>query len=177
MKNKVTTPVIKGIVISLLIIIFSMIVYFIGQSGNQTLGYIQYAIFIGGIIWSCILYANQQNGYVTFGNTFAHGFKTAAVVIVLTAIYTFIAFKFLFPDIVSMVIDKTKEAMLKQKNVDDEQIAKTVDLMRKNFVTFAVAGVVFIFGIIGLIASLIGAAVAKKKPIDPFSQINQIGEA
>jgi hypothetical protein len=176
METTVTNPPVKGLVISLLIIVFSMILYFTGQIANQTLSYLQYVILIGGIIWSCMSYARQLNGNVTFGNVFAHGFKTTAVVIVLVTIYTILAIKVLFPEMLNIIIEQAKENMRKQPNVTDEQIDKGVDFMKNNFMTFAIAGIILMFGIVGLISSLIGAAVAKKNPQDPFSQVNKIGE-
>jgi hypothetical protein len=176
METTVTKPPVKGLVISLIIIVFSMILYFTGQVTNQALGYLQYVILIGGIIWSCTSYAKQLNGNVTFGNVFAHGFKTTAVVIVLVTIYTILAIKVLFPEMLNIIIEQAKENMRKQPNVTDEQIDKGVDFMKNNFMTFAIAGIILIFGIVGLISSLIGAAVAKKNPQDPFSQVNKIGE-
>ena len=38
-----------------------------------------------------------MNGNVTFGNVFAHGFKTSAFVAALTAVYSFVAVEILFP--------------------------------------------------------------------------------
>ena len=176
MEATVTTPPVKGLVISLLIIVFSMILYFTGQTTNQTLSYLQYAILIGGILWSCISYAKQLNGNVTFGNVFAHGFKTTAVVIVLVTIYTILAIKVLFPDMLNLIIEQAKEKMRGQPNVTDEQIDKGIDFMKNNFMTFAIAGIIVLFGFVGLISSLIGAAIAKKNPQNPFSQVNQTGE-
>jgi hypothetical protein len=176
METTVTKPPVKGLVISLFIIIFSMVLYFTGQTTNQTLSYLQYVILISGIIWSCVSFAKQLNGNVTFGNVFAHGFKTTAVVIVLVTIYTILAIKVLFPEMLNIIIEQAKENMRKQQNVTDEQIDKGVSFMKNNFMTFAVAGTILLFGIVGLISSLIGAAVAKKNPQDPFSQVNKIGE-
>lgn len=176
MATTVTTPQVKGLVIGLLIIIFSMVMYFTGQIGNQSLSYVQYVFLIGGVIWSCTSYAKQLKGNVTFGNVFAHGFKTTAVVIVIVVIYTILALKVLFPDMINVVIEQTKENMRKQPNVTDDQIDKAVTFMQSNFMTFAIAGTIFLFGIAGCISALIGAGIAKKNPQNPFSQVNQIVE-
>jgi len=50
----------------------------------------------------------------------------------------------------------------------ESQIDKAVSMMRDHFVLFAVVGVIVGSAFIGAISSLIGAAVAKKKPRDPF---------
>lgn len=176
METKVTTAPIKGLVISLLIIVYSMILFFTGQTTNKAFSYLQYLILIAGIIWSCITYAKQLHGNVSFGNVFADGFKTNAVVIVIVIIYTVLAVKVIFPEIINQTIEQAKENMRKQPNVTDEQIDSALATIKNNFVTFAIAGIVFLFGIVGLIASLIGAAVAKKNPDNPFTQVNQIGE-
>src|SRR5688572_16455546 len=109
MEKKVTTPVVKGIIISLILIVFQVAVYFAGQATNQGLSSIQYLLLIGGIIWACISFAKQMDHNVTFGNVFAHGFKTNAVVTVITIIYSILAIKFLFPDMMELIMEKSRE--------------------------------------------------------------------
>lgn len=169
METKVTTAVIKGLIISLILIVFGIGLYFAGQAGNQTLSYLQYLIIIGGIIWGCINYANQMNNNVTFGNVFAHGFKITAVVTVIIIIYTIIALKFLFPDMTTMIMDKARESMA-EKNMPDEQIDKALDITKKFMIPIMIGSILLMFMIVGCIASLIGAAVAKKNPQGPFVQ-------
>lgn len=170
MEQKVTTPVQKGLIISLLLIVYGLVLYFTNQFMNQGLSSVQYVILIGGIIWSCISYAKEMNGNVTFGNVFAHGFKTTAFVAALTAVYTFFAVKFLFPDMVDMVVEKARQDMVKNNELSSEQIDQALEMTRKFFVPFAVGGALIVFAIVGLVSSLIGAAVAKKNPTNPFSQ-------
>ena len=169
MEKTVTTPVVKGLIISLVIIVFGVAIYFAGQSMNQGLGSLQYLLLVGGVIWACISYAKQMDGNVTFGNVFAHGFKTTSVVTVITIIYTVIALKFLFPDMMDMALDKTREELAKG-NMSDEQSEAAIEMTTKFFLPFAIGGILIVFLIIGCIASLIGAAVAKKNPNGPFPQ-------
>ncbi len=169
MENKITSHVVKGVIIALLLIAFGLITYLTGQFANKSLQYIQYVILIGGIIWSCTSYAKQLNGNVTFGNVFAHGFKTTAVITVLTCIYTFIAMKILFPDMADKILSEAKKGM-EEKNLSDEDIDKALKMTRDYLVPFAIGGILLMFSIVGAISSLIGAAVSKKKPQDPFAQ-------
>src|SRR3954453_3522384 len=175
MEQKVTSPVLKGVIITLLLIVFGLIIYFTNQMENSALQYIQYLILGVGIIWSCVSYSKQLNGNVTFGNVFAHGFKTTAVVAALLAVYTFIAVKFLFPDIVDKSMEIAKKKMESSgNNMSDEQIQQSLDMVRKFFIPFAIGGLLVMFAIIGSISSLIGAAVAKKNPQSPFEQNLQL---
>jgi NADH:ubiquinone oxidoreductase subunit 6 (subunit J) len=169
METKVTTPVVKGVIISLILIVFSLALYFMGQSTNQGLSSLQYLIIVGGIIWGCINYANQLNNNVTYGNVFAHGFKITSVITVIMIVYTIIALKVLFPDMVNVILDKTREQMA-EKNMSDEQTESAISMTKKFLIPFAIGGILVMFMIVGCISSLIGAAVAKKNPQGPFVQ-------
>jgi len=168
METKITTPVIKGIIITLLLIVYGLVIYFTHQIQNQLLSYLQYVIFVGGIIWSCINYSKQLNSNVTFGNLFAHGFKTSAVVTVLLLIYTVIALNFLFPDIVDKSLEISRQKMEASGKLSDSQIDQQLGMVKDHFTLIAVAGIIIGFAILGVIGSLLGAAIAKKKPQDPF---------
>ncbi|MBS1747834.1 MAG: DUF4199 domain-containing protein [Bacteroidetes bacterium] len=172
MEPKITSPQVKGLVIALILIVTGLVVYFIDGMKHPELNYIQYAIFLAGIIWACISYSNQLNANVTFGNLFAHGFKTTAVITVIILVYTILAMKVIFPDMIDKSIEMTREKMEAEGKATDEQIQQGLTMMKDHFVTFAAVGVIVGFAIMGAISSLIGAAVAKKKPKDPFG--NQI---
>jgi hypothetical protein len=174
METKITTPVVKGIIITLILIVFGLIIYFTGQINNKVIGSIQYIFVVAGIIWACISYANQVNGNVTFGNVFAHGFKTTTVVIALMCVYTFLSFKFIFPEIQDKIIEQARENMESQSKMSDEQVSQALEMTRKFFIPFALGGIIIMFAIIGAISSLIGAAVAKKNPQSPFTQQGEI---
>jgi len=168
METKVTTPQIKGLIIALILIIYSIIIYLVDDLQHPELAYIQYVFFLGGIIWACISYAKQLNANVTFGNVFAHGFKTTLVITAIVLIYTILSFKVLFPEMVDKSIEMTRQKMEASGKATDSQIEQQITMMKDHFTLFAVVGVVIGSAILGLISSLIGAAIAKKKPQDPF---------
>ncbi len=168
MEKEITTHIVKGVIITLILIVFGLVTYFTGTYMNKAVQYIQYVILFAGIIWSCILYANQLNNNVTFGNIFAHGFKTTAVIMALLCVYTFISLKFLFPEMQDKIFIEARKNMEAQ-GAADADIAKGLKMMKDNFMVFAIGGILLMFSIFGAIASLIGAAVAKKKPTDPFT--------
>ncbi len=169
METKVTTPVVKGLIISLILIVFGLVLYFTDQYMNKTLSYIQYAIILGGIIWGCITYSNQLNNNVTFGNLFAHGFKITAVFTVILVVYTILSLKVLFPEMADKILEQTT-AELEKQNMSEEQIDQAMSITKKFFVPFAIGGVLVGYMFIGAISSLLGAAIAKKNPQDPFVQ-------
>lgn len=170
MEQKVSTPVQKGLIISLVLIVFGLVLYFTNQYMNKGLSYIQYAILLVGIIWSCNVYAKQMNGNVTFGNVFAHGFKTTAFVAAVMAVYTLVAVKFIFPEMIDKIMDAARQEMQKDGKLTEDQINQGIEMGKKFFVPFAIGAIIFFFALVGAIGSLIGAAMAKKNPQDPFAQ-------
>ncbi len=170
METKVTTPQVKGIIISLILIVYGLIIYFVDGMQHPALAYVQYALFLAGIIWACVSYSKQLDANVTYGNLFAHGFKTSAVITVIVLIYTVLAFNVLFPDMVDKSIEMSRQKLEASGKLSDRQIDQQLTMMKDHFTLFAVVGVIIGFAVLGLISSLIGAAVAKKNPKDPFNQ-------
>ena len=170
MDKQITSHILKGAILGGISILFSIIIYVFNLYTTQWLSWLSYAVLIGGIIYGNILFANQNNNDVTFGNIFAHGFKTTAVVIVITVLYTVLALYVLFPDMVDKIIEISRTEMAKNPKLTDEMIEQGITMTKKLFLPFAIAGAIFGTGFFGAIGSLIGAAVAKKNPVDPFKQ-------
>lgn len=170
METKPTKPAVYGLLISLMLVILNLALYFTNQSMNRGLSSIGYIVLVGGIIYACVQYAKQLGGNVTFGNVFAHGFKVTAVAIVIMVIYTVIFVKLLYPDIIDVTLDMARKNMQEKGKMTEEQINQALEMTRKFYLPFAIGGIIIAFGIIGGIASAIGAAVAKKNPQTPFQQ-------
>lgn len=164
MEKKVTPPWTKGLVISLVMIVFGLAMYYSGLWLNKSVSWLQYLIIIVGVIIADTGYAKQMEGNVTFGNVFAHGFKATAATIVIMVIYSFLAIKFLYPEMIDTIINQTRTEMEKKGEMTAEQISQATGMVQKFFVPFMIGGIIVIFGICGAIGSLIGAAVAKKNP-------------
>ena len=169
MDKQITSHIVKGAILGGISLLFSIIIYVFNLYTTQWLSWISYAILIGGIIYGNILFANQNDNNVSFGNIFAHGFKTTAVVIVISVLYTVLSL-FIFPDMVDKIIEISRTAMAKNPQMTDEMIDQAITSTKKLFLPFAIAGAIFGTGFLGAIGSLIGAAVAKKNPVDPFKQ-------
>ncbi|MEO8174805.1 MAG: DUF4199 domain-containing protein [Sediminibacterium sp.] len=171
MEQKVTPPWTKGLVLSLVMIVFGLVMYYSGLWLNKSVSWIQYVIIIVGIIIADTGFAKQKSGNVTFGNVFAHGFKATAAMIVIMVVYSFIAIKFIYPDMIDAVINQSRAEMEKKGNMTEEQISQAMGMVQKFFVPFMIGGIILIFGICGAIGSLVGAGIAKKNPnYNPLEQ-------
>lgn len=167
MENQVTSHIIKGVILSAISIVFSIVVYVFNLYEVSAINYISSALILGGLIYGAILYANQNKNNVTFGNVFADGFKTTAVIIVITSVYTVLAFKVLFPDMLEKVLEISRKKMMENPKMTDDMIEQAMAMTKKYFIPFALGGSIIGTGILGAIGAAIGAAVAKKNP-NPF---------
>ena len=138
----VTTHIVKGLILSAFSIVFSVVMYVFNLFEYSWLTWVSTVVVMGGIIYGNILYANQNNNNVTFGNLFAHGFKTTAVLIVITTAYTLLAFKVLFPDMVDMILEISRKQMLENPKMTDEMIEQAMSMTKKYFIPFAIGGTI-----------------------------------
>lgn len=168
MEQKITPAWTVALITSLICIVLNMGAYVTNQLANKSLGYVQMILVFAVIIWTCITFAKQKNGEVTYGNVFAHGFKTTAGIAAIMSIYTIISIKLIYPEIIEITIDTARAEMEKKGQIPADQIDMALGFTRKFFLPFAIAGSLFGTALIGAIASLIGAGVAKKNPISPF---------
>lgn len=169
MEQTPTSNVTKGIIIALIIMVLHIITFFSGFSIDGWTQYVIYAVFIAGIIASCIIYGKQMNGNVTFGNTFAHGFKVTAVVAVLMVAF-FLLFTAVFPEVKEKMLETVKEKMSTDPRLTQDKIDQAMENSQKSFTVFMIAGTLFGNIFIGLLASLIGAAVTKRNPDSTIQQ-------
>ncbi|HSN09859.1 MAG TPA: DUF4199 domain-containing protein, partial [Hanamia sp.] len=137
MEQTVTTSTTKGIVISLILIVIALVTYFLNMNSSSALQYISYAVFILGIIWSINYYGKQIDHNSTFGNYFAHGFKTAALVTVIMIIYIVI-FVYLFPDVREKAMEAAKKSMESKGQMTQEQINQALSITQKFFMVFLI---------------------------------------
>jgi ammonia channel protein AmtB len=169
-ETKIMSPQIKGLLISLIIIILGIAGYYTNLGFSTWFNWVVNCVMFIAIIIACIHFANQKQGLVTFGNVFLHGFKITAVIAIIVLVYTLLSFTVLFPDMKEKIFEMQRTKM-EQSGIDDDKLEQAMTMMKKYFMIFLVLGVIFGTLIWGCIASLIGAAVAKKKKVNPLDQI------
>ena len=167
MEKKPTSSSVIGIILCAILIVISLVVYFLELFTEQWIQYVGLAVLFGGVIWAVINNGKERNNNVTFGNLFGFGFKVIAVVIVVMVLYTLLS-GYLFPDMKTKIIEVARTRALANPNADPAQVKTGMDIFERNYTLFLVIGVVFWYLILGIIASLIGAAAAKKNPGSPF---------
>lgn len=165
-KKEITSHLTKGLILGLLLSALAAAIYILvpDMSKHQEYGWISYLVIIGAMIWATMSYAKQMDGNVTFGNVFAHGFKTAAVMTLIIIAYTFISIKFIFPEMKDKAMEMARTQMENQGKMTDTQIDQAISMTSEFFMPFAIGGALIMYLLLGAIGSLIGAAFAKKNP-------------
>jgi len=158
-------------VIAAVLIIYTIILQFTGNQQNSGLVWLSYVFILAGLILFINLYAKALNNQVTFGNLFSYGFKATAFLALIMIAFTVVYF-LIFPDIKEKMFDMAREKMEEQGKLTDDQIEQGVQTWKKMFWVFAIGGIILIYAIVGAIGSLIGAAVTKKKPLNPLDQMS-----
>ncbi|PZP44168.1 MAG: hypothetical protein DI598_14840 [Pseudopedobacter saltans] len=145
-------------------------IYLIKQNDNEIFGLVPYLILIIGLIIIGNLFSKENHGNITFGNTFAYCFRANAVVIVLFILWSIIALKFIFPNILEQRFELGKLEFQKEGLSPSDLKAKLKQDKQQFWATFIGSKMLFL-AIGGIIGSLIAAAVAKKNPQQqPFTQ-------
>ncbi len=168
-EKKIVSPQIKGLIIALVLIVIGIAGYYANLAYEKWFSWIGNAVFFIAVIFACIHYANQKDGYVTFGNVFGHGFKTTLVTTIIVVLYSILAITILFPEMKEKIFEMQQSEMEK-RDLPDDQVETAMNMMRKYFTVFMIFGLILAYVVIGCIASLLGGAVAKKKKVDPFNQ-------
>ncbi|MHB1922282.1 MAG: DUF4199 domain-containing protein [Chitinophagaceae bacterium] len=158
-----------GIITALIIIFLYIIFYIFNLQMQQWTTIFSYIVLFLGIIFSIRNDNQNHKGLVSFGDRFAVGFKTTAVITCLVVLFT-ILFLVFFPDIKEKAIDAARVNMQK-KGMAGDQIQMALNMTNRFFLPFAIGGVIFVYMILGAISSLIGAALAKQSST-PTNQIN-----
>ncbi|MER3497636.1 MAG: hypothetical protein C4308_02830 [Chitinophagaceae bacterium] len=169
-EKKPISHLMAGAIIAAALIVYSLALYFTGLSTQQTYSYLSYAILIIGLVIFINLYGKALDNFVTFGNLFAYGFKTTAFIIVIMIFFTIIFF-LLFPDIKEKMFDVARQQM-EERNTPENQIEQAMNLWKRMFWVFTIGGILIAYAILGAIGSLIGAAITKKKPVNPLDQLS-----
>lgn len=159
MKNK--NHINYGLITALILCVLFVVQWFAKiPFDNLAFKLLPTVIFVLAIILGAVNFSKINDADVTFGEIFGNGFKTTAVITVIFALF-FVVFLLLFPAYKEAILDFSMSKNMGKAT--PEEIARGREMAEKFFMVGGVAGIVFINLLTGVIASLIGAAIAKKK--------------
>jgi len=167
-KSKSSTPnaLTYGLITGVVMIVYSLILYLFNLHLNKYLGYISFLILIAGMAYGTVQFRNKDmNGFISYGKAYSSGFMIALFAGILGAIYSFIFYKFIAPDVVREILDMARQnIMAKSPEMTDEQIEQAMNITAK-FMTPPLMSIFYLIYclIVAAIGGLITSVFIKKE--------------
>jgi hypothetical protein len=162
-KASPSAPAIKWAVINLVTsIIITYGIQFTNADPNSAIKYLGLLPFIGFLLLTQKEYRDQLGGFMTFGEGFLSGFLYAVFTGILSAVFIYLYYAILSPQMVEKTIAST-QAQLEAKGMSQDQIDTALNITRKYFAIIGSVAAVFSAAFFGAIVALIGAAIFKKE--------------
>ncbi|WP_109699160.1 DUF4199 domain-containing protein [Chitinophaga deserti] len=130
------------------------------SSGNIFFRIAALAVLVVAVVASCLRYSRDMDHQASFGEVFGTGFRTTAAATVLFAAL-FMLFAQMMPGYKEQFI-RDMIAMGPQADLPETHAAE-FDRLSQQFAVMVLSGILFLYVLPGIIASLLGAALAKKK--------------
>ncbi len=107
-------------------------------------------------------FKDAQGGFITFGTAFSTGFRYALFTGLMMAVFMYVYYSYLSPEMYEKIADVTEQALEKQE-MSSSQMEKTMSMTREWGPLFSAFGMAVGSAIIGAIISLITSAIIKKE--------------
>lgn len=159
-----------GVILGIIMVIYSLLLYILDLSLNRALGWVAYAILLVAVFLAVKNYRDKLNGgFLSFGNAFSIGLLIFIFSGIISAIFSFIMFKYLAPELIDKITVMQEEKLL-SRGIPEDMVEAQMGMAKK----FMSPGMMSIMSVVsslvgGSIISLIVAAILKKAN-NPFNQ-------
>lgn len=149
----------SGLILGFVGIVYSLVVYFLDLSLNKTQTYIFFVILIFLLFYLIRSYRNNYlSGYITYGQSLGAGVVICLYYSIISAIFTYILFKFIDTGLTAKIVAFAEETMSK-KGFSQTQIDAGMAFQRKIMVPeimapFSILSNMFYGTVISLIVSI-----------------------
>lgn len=150
-----------GVILTLVLIIYWMLLQVTGMASNQALGLVVYVFYILAITWAHRTYKESGDGYMTYGQGLGLGMIVSGVSGLIYGLFTYAYLKFIDDSMIGELINQSRMT-LEQQGLDDEQIDQALAITQmvtnpEALMMGTVLGTLFM----GLIFSLVISAFTK----------------
>lgn len=157
---------IYGVYISVVLIIFTLVLYVLDLHTAKWPAFIGYAVMLGGVIYASITYRDKRlGGFATYGQCFSSGFLAGLFAAIIVGIFTYIYMTLLGESFAADQLAVAEETMIEDNpELTDEQIEMGLSIaknMMKPWWLSIISMVSYIF--FALIFALISSIFIKKE--------------
>ena len=170
MEKKPVSYFVAGTILGMVSIVLFLAYYYAGIAFDKNfLAWIPTLISVGLIIYFIVAYSNVHHHNVTYGTLFGYGFRTTVIWTLIVIVFTAL-FLYIFPDYKEKFIEQMTLQLDQRSDLSESSRETALSMTQKYFNISVIGGSLFTNLFIGTIASLLGAAIAKKNPATPFNQ-------
>ena len=132
-KSMNSNSIYYALIVSAAMIVYGLIMYVAGLSLNKFTSYPSYLLMIAGMIMGTIAYRDKHNNrFLNYGKSFTSSFLIGLYASIIGAIWVFIFFKFIAPELLVQILEKSKdEIMNKSPNLSEEQLQMQMSMVQK----------------------------------------------
>ncbi|OQY03449.1 MAG: hypothetical protein B6I20_05045 [Bacteroidetes bacterium 4572_117] len=153
-----------GVIVGVVMVIYSLIMYFLDLSLEKWVGWVSYVLLIGGIVYSTIQYRdNVLGGAISYAQALGFGVLISLFAGIISGVYSYLLMAVIDPELIGKIMEMAQEQMLSQ-GLTDEQVEQAME-MQKGFMKPGVMALITIPSLtfMGFIFSLITSIFLKKE--------------
>lgn len=155
-----------GLMLGLVMIVINVLMYVTGMTleGKQWPQFLYYLIFPVTIFYAVNQFKKKNGNVLSLGQAIKTGLIIAIISALVFSVYSLIFHYVIDPDFVSKVMEVTREKMMENPNMTEEQVDQSMAFAEKFMNPFL--GVTFwiaLSAIFGLIYSLIAGLIMKNE--------------
>ncbi len=155
--------------ISLMLIIYTLLLYISGQGSNKYMGWISYVLMMIGLLLGTNNYrSSNQLTTFSYGKAYKMSFLISLFTSIIYGVFTYFYLKFLARDMMHEMITIAEQEMLNNSQITEEQATQAMEIYRKYvFIPFSLAvGSILSFTMLGALLSLLIAVITQRKPLE-----------
>lgn len=154
----------KGLLTGIVMILVSIVIFYMKENFENKLQYITYSVYVAGLIWALVDYSKRPDTEHKFGKYFSQGFKCFIVVTLLMVIFTAV-FLFSHPLLRDEMGSVYRTDLLKTGNYTMPEIDEKIMMAKKSFFPAMLMAAIFGYLAIGAMVTAIasGFLIQKRK--------------
>ncbi len=123
-KSTVNASIMYGLLLSIVLIVFSLLMYLLDVDHDSKIMWLSYLIMAGGLFWAMVSYRDKYSGgFLSYGSAFGVGFWTGLFASVLASAFTYFFVTMINPGMIEQILIETENNMLESNpNISDEEL-------------------------------------------------------
>ena len=122
----------SGLILGFALVIYTLLLYFLDQTFNRSLGWVSILIIIIGLVLGIKSFRDDaRGGIMSYGQGIGAGTIVGLYAGIIGAIFTFLLYEVIDPDLVGKLLTVTEERFLKSGRFPEEMVDQMMERQKK----------------------------------------------